>query len=154
MFEIAIVGHSNCGKSSLVNALTGRGPWSKAAARVSDRPGWTQNVNFIQMGLPAALIIVDCPGYGHAITHAFNQKRWERTLYRYIELRKNSKILRQVCVLLDVTRGLSKLDIDLMKHLEKQQTKFQLILTKADLLTEIEVILQFLPLNEWSQKVY
>ena len=85
--EVAVVGHSNCGKSSLINALTGRGPWSSTkTAAVSDRPGWTQNINFFKMGIPTVCYLVDCPGYGHAIAGDSSKKRWEKTRNTYIRM--------------------------------------------------------------------
>lgn len=85
--EVAMAGHSNCGKSSLVNALAGLAP-KRGPARVSDRAGWTDAVFFYQLGKrPPLLTLADLPGYGHAVASVQQKRRWREMTHGYLRER-------------------------------------------------------------------
>lgn len=129
--EIAFSGHSNSGKSTLVNAIAGLHP-KKGPASVSDRAGWTDQICFYQLGKkPPVLIMADLPGYGHAITTPKIKLQWKNSTRDYLI---NRKVLSRCCVLVDCTRGLCQSDYSLIKFLAKNNIPWQIILTKADLL--------------------
>ncbi|MEE2995774.1 MAG: ribosome biogenesis GTP-binding protein YihA/YsxC [Pseudomonadota bacterium] len=121
--EIAFVGRSNVGKSSLINALTGR----KTLARTSNTPGRTQQINFFQ--LQEALMLADLPGYGYAKASKFEIRRWTQLIFDYLRGRPS---LRRVCLLIDARHGLKDKDIDVMKDLDEAAVSYQVILTKCD----------------------
>ena len=121
--EIAFAGRSNVGKSSLVNALTGR----KTLARTSHTPGRTQQLNFF--GLGERLILVDLPGYGFARASKTDVKRWTGLTRNYLKGRTE---LRRVCLLIDARHGLKDNDRDIMKELDVAAVSYQVVLTKAD----------------------
>tara|TARA_B100000686_G_C16785672_1_gene975070 strand:+ start:449 stop:1108 length:660 start_codon:yes stop_codon:yes gene_type:complete len=121
--EIAFIGRSNVGKSSLINALTGR----RALARTSNTPGRTQQINFFQ--LQNALQLVDLPGYGYAQASKIDIKSWTRLIYDYL---KGRPTLQRACVLIDGRHGLKDADITVLKELENAAVSYQLILTKCD----------------------
>ncbi|CAM9743777.1 unnamed protein product [Ectocarpus sp. 12 AP-2014] len=134
--EVALAGHTNCGKSTLVNALSGIHP-RRGPASTSDRAGWTDLVGFYQVGKkPPVLTLasVDLPGYGHAVATRHAIKGWLRMIKEYITTRQE---LIRCCVLVDCTRGLCEEDRALLQLLAKPNVpKGDLIvLTKADLLT-------------------
>ncbi len=121
--EIAFVGRSNVGKSSLVNALTGR----KTLARVSHTPGRTQQLNFFDIG--GAFTLVDMPGYGFAAVSKEKVQAWTRLIHAYLRGRAN---LARVFVLVDSRHGLKDVDLTLLDSLDKAAVSYQIVLTKAD----------------------
>jgi len=128
--EIAFVGRSNVGKSSLVNALTGQ----SALARVSKTPGRTRQINFFDLG--ERLMLVDLPGYGYAEASKGEIKRWTGLIARYLKGRAS---LRRVLLLLDARFGIKETDKPLMKQLDEAAVSFQVVLTKCDLVADDEL---------------
>ena len=121
--EVAFAGRSNVGKSSLVNALTGR----KTLARVSHTPGRTQQINFFDLG--ERMLLVDLPGYGHAEVSKKQKQNWGRLIHDYL---KGRVTLSAVCLLIDSRHGLKDLDKEIMQLLDKAAVSYRVILTKAD----------------------
>jgi GTP-binding protein len=121
--EIAFAGRSNVGKSSLINALTGR----KTLARTSNTPGRTQQLNFFNLG--DRLTIVDLPGYGYAKAPKGEVDRWNRLIRKYLKGRVG---LRRLCVLIDARHGLKVSDRQVMDMLDESAVVYQIVLTKAD----------------------
>lgn len=121
--EVAFVGRSNVGKSSLVNALTAR----KTLARTSNTPGRTQEVIFFDLG--GRLMLVDLPGYGYAKVSKAKQAIWTDTLFAYLRGRPT---LQRVSMLIDGRHGLKELDIEAMDMLDRAALSYQVVLTKAD----------------------
>jgi GTP-binding protein len=122
--EIAFAGRSNVGKSSLINALTGR----KALARVSHQPGRTRQLNFFQVQT-APLVIVDMPGYGYAEAPKDIKRDWQGLMLDYLRGRPN---LRRVFLLLDSRVEVKVSDTTVMELLDHAAVSFQVVLTKAD----------------------
>lgn len=121
--EVAFAGRSNVGKSSLLNALTGR----KDLARTSGTPGRTQQLNFFELG--AALYLVDMPGYGYAKVSKTTRKEWDHLIFNYLRGRPN---LRCVFVLVDARHGLKDSDESLMTMLDQAAVNYRIVLTKSD----------------------
>jgi GTP-binding protein len=128
--EIAFAGRSNVGKSSLVNALTGR----TTLARVSHTPGRTQQLNFFALG--QRLMLVDLPGYGYARAAKADVARWTELTRRYLKGRAN---LRRVLLLIDARHGIKDVDRAVMTILEETAVSFQLVLTKVDKVAAAEL---------------
>jgi GTP-binding protein len=121
--EIAFAGRSNVGKSSLVNALTGR----RMLARTSNTPGRTRQINFFDLG--GRLILVDLPGYGYANAPKTAIKAWTGLVRHYLQTRA---ALRRVCLLLDARHGIKEVDRPLMCMLDDAGVSYQIVLTKTD----------------------
>ncbi len=128
--EIAFCGRSNVGKSSLVNALTGRG----TLARTSNTPGRTQQLIFFELG--ARLTLVDLPGYGFARVSKSMVESWTRLLKGYL---KGRVTLRRACVLIDGRHGLKPGDEDIMGMLDQAAVPYQIVLTKIDKVRRAEL---------------
>ncbi|MGC9955179.1 MAG: ribosome biogenesis GTP-binding protein YihA/YsxC [Rhizomicrobium sp.] len=124
--EVAFVGRSNAGKSSLINALTGR----KSLARISRTPGRTREINFFKLG--ERLMLVDLPGYGYAKASKTLAAEWQRLIFAYLRGRAN---LRRVVLLMDGRRGAMKLDHAVMDLLDAAAVSYCLALTKIDKLS-------------------
>jgi GTP-binding protein len=123
--EVAFAGRSNVGKSSLINALTGR----KALARVSVTPGRTRELNFFELGADGALYLVDLPGYGYARASKAEVKGWTRLIGDYLKRRRE---LKRVFLLIDARHGLKPNDRETMTLLDEGAVSYQAVLTKAD----------------------
>ena len=123
--ETAFAGRSNVGKSSLINALTGR----KALARVSQTPGRTREINFFD--LAGRLMLVDLPGYGYAKASKQLAAEWQNMIFAYLRGRAN---LKRVVLLLDGRRGVMAIDRQVMELLDKAAVSYCLALTKTDAL--------------------
>src|SRR5579863_9609852 len=123
--EIAFAGRSNVGKSSLINALTGR----NALARTSSTPGRTQELIFFDGPAQAGLRLVDMPGYGYAAASKAKVASWTTLIHKYLEGRSN---LARVYVLIDARHGLKDVDLDVLKTLDRSAVSYQVVLTKAD----------------------
>ncbi len=121
--EVAFAGRSNVGKSSLINALTGR----KTLARISQTPGRTRQINFFELG--RRLMLVDLPGYGFARASKQAIKQWTGLTRDYL---KGRDVLRRVCLLIDARHGLKQGDRSIMAELDRAAVSYQLVLTKAD----------------------
>ena len=121
--EIAFAGRSNVGKSSLLNALTGR----RALARVSSEPGRTKQLNFFDLAGRVAL--VDMPGYGYARAAKSVKEDWQGLMFEYLRGRPT---LRRIMLLLDVRIEVKPADTTVMELLDRAAVIFQLVLTKAD----------------------
>ncbi len=121
--EVAFAGRSNVGKSSLINALTGR----KTLARTSNTPGRTQQLNFFD--LAGRLVLVDLPGYGFARVSKSQVAAWTDLMRRYLTGRPN---LRRLFLLVDARHGLKTSDVEMMAMLDRAAVAFQVVLTKAD----------------------
>jgi len=130
MPEIAFAGRSNVGKSSLINALTGR----KKLARASTEPGRTRELNFFDMS--GRMRIVDLPGYGYAKAPKDVAARWIRLTRSYLWNRVN---LKRVFLLIDSRHGIKPSDEELMDVLDSAAVGYQVVLTKIDKLTPAEV---------------
>ena len=121
--EIAFAGRSNVGKSSLVNALTGR----KTLAKTSNTPGRTQQLNYFNLG--DRLYMVDMPGYGYAKVSKSQRDDWTQLIFDYLRGRPT---LRCVFILIDSRHGLKDSDIVLMKMLDETAVQYRIIFTKTD----------------------
>ncbi|MFT6104432.1 MAG: GTP-binding protein [Paracoccaceae bacterium] len=121
--EVCFAGRSNVGKSSLINALTGR----KALARASNTPGRTQEINFFT--LTDSHYLVDLPGYGYANAPLPIVEKWQRLLKAYLSGRAS---LRRAFVLVDMRHGVKPVDEEIMSRLDSSAVTFQVVMTKAD----------------------
>ncbi len=120
--EVCLAGRSNVGKSTLINALTGR----KGLARASNTPGRTQEINFFTA---EDIYLVDLPGYGYANAPRPVVEAWQRLLKAYLAGRAN---LRRAFVLIDARHGLKAVDAEIMSRLDVAAVPFQVVLTKSD----------------------
>ncbi len=124
--EVAFAGRSNCGKSSLLNALTGR----RSLARTSNTPGRTQQLNFFDLG--GKLWLVDMPGYGYARASKTDIAAWTQTVRDYLRGRPT---LRRLCLLIDGRHGIKANDEEMMEMLDTAAVGYQVVLTKTDKLS-------------------
>ncbi|MCA1775996.1 MAG: ribosome biogenesis GTP-binding protein YihA/YsxC [Paracoccaceae bacterium] len=120
--EVCFAGRSNVGKSSLINALTGR----KGLARASNTPGRTQEINYFTAG---DLYVVDLPGYGFANAPVAIVAKWQALLKQYLSGRQT---LRRVFVLIDARHGAKAVDEEIMALLDRSAVTFQCVMTKTD----------------------
>jgi GTP-binding protein len=123
--EVAFAGRSNVGKSSLINALTGR----NALARTSHTPGRTQELIFFEGPEKAGFRLVDMPGYGYASAPKAQVASWTALIHKFLQGRAS---LARVYVLIDGRHGLKDVDLDVLKTLDKSAVSYQVVLTKAD----------------------
>jgi GTP-binding protein len=122
--EVAFAGRSNVGKSSLINALTGR----NQLARISRTPGRTQQINMFDLG--RRLVLVDLPGYGFAQAPKPAVDAWQRLIRSYLRGRAG---LMRTCLLIDARHGPKPVDLEFMTMLGEVAVAYQLVLTKVDL---------------------
>jgi len=128
--EIAFAGRSNVGKSSLLNALTGR----RSIARTSVTPGRTQELNFFEVGeadeqRPCTFRLVDMPGYGFAKAPPAVVEKWRRLVRDYL---RGRVVLKRTLLLIDARHGVKPVDAEMMKMLDEAAVGYRIVLTKAD----------------------
>jgi GTP-binding protein len=123
--EVAFAGRSNVGKSSLLNALTGR----NALARTSNTPGRTQELNFFDVGDPLRLRLVDMPGYGFAKAPPDVVRKWRFLVNDFL---RGRDVLKRALVLIDARHGIKEVDREILAMLDKAAVSYRLVLTKAD----------------------
>ena len=128
--EIAFIGRSNVGKSSLINALTGR----RGLARTSNTPGRTQKINFFDLG--GRLMLVDLPGYGYAAASKGAVKAWTALIRHYLHTRAR---LRRACLLIDARRGITDTDRPTLALCDEAALSYQIVLTKTDAVRPAEL---------------
>ena len=128
--EIAFAGRSNVGKSSLINALTGK----KNLAKASNTPGRTQQLNYFNLG--NQLLMVDLPGYGFAQAPENLVRQWQKMIFTYLQGRVN---LKRVFLLIDSRHGIKKVDEEIMKMLDAAAVTYQIVLTKTDKISAREL---------------
>ena len=130
--EIAFCGRSNVGKSSLLNALTGR----RSIARTSVTPGRTQELNFFEVGEPTLFRLVDMPGYGFAKAPPKVVEKWKALVRSYL---RGRAVLKRTLVLVDARHGIKPVDIEMMVMLDEAAAPYRVVLTKADKLKASEL---------------
>jgi GTP-binding protein len=123
--EVAFAGRSNVGKSSLLNALTGR----NGLARTSNTPGRTQELNFFDVGRPLQMRLVDMPGYGFAEAPKDMVRRWRYLINDFL---RGRSVLKRALVLIDSRHGLKDVDREVMDMLDTAAVSYHLVLTKGD----------------------
>lgn len=123
--EVAFAGRSNVGKSSLLNALTGR----KSIARTSVTPGRTQELNFFEVGDPTLLRLVDMPGYGFAKAPPKVVEQWRKLVRDFL---RGRVVLKRALLLIDSRHGIKDVDTEMMKMLDEAAVGYRVVLTKAD----------------------
>ena len=123
--EVAFAGRSNVGKSSLLNALTGR----KSLARTSVTPGRTQELNFFDVGRPLAFRLVDMPGYGFAKAPKDMVRKWRFLVNDFL---RGRQALKRALVLIDSRHGIKEVDREILEMLDRAAVSYRLVLTKAD----------------------
>jgi len=128
--QFAFAGRSNCGKSTLINALLGR----KKLAKVSSKPGYTRSVNFILVN--KSFYIVDLPGYGYAKISKKMKSMWEKLLGDYFNYSKNLKV---VLHLMDIRRLITEKDKELIEFLNFYNIPSIIVLTKIDKLSKNQI---------------
>ena len=143
--ELAFAGRSNVGKSSLLNALTGR----KSLARASVTPGRTQELNFFEVGEPAVLRLVDMPGYGYAKAPKSIVKEWQRVVRDYL---RGRQVLKRTLVLIDARHGPKEVDVEMMKMLDEAAVGYRLVITKADKIKASELAAALLATQTEARK--
>jgi GTP-binding protein len=127
--EVAFIGRSNVGKSSLLNALIGQ----NHLARTSGTPGATRQLNFFNLN--ETLHLVDVPGYGYAKASKSDVKKWQGLLFDYLRGRRQ---LTRAFVLVDARHGVKDADDDMLKRLDDSAVSYQFVLTKADKAEDLE----------------
>ena len=130
--EVAVAGRSNVGKSSLLNAITGR----NGLARTSVTPGRTQELNVFEVGEPTQFRLIDMPGYGFAEAPKDVVRQWKHLVFDYL---RGRQVLRRVLVLIDCRHGIKPVDREIMSMLDKAAVSFQVVLTKGDKIKPTEL---------------
>ena len=130
--EVAFAGRSNVGKSSLLNALTGR----NALARTSNTPGRTQELNFFDVGAPLRFRLVDMPGYGFAKAPKDMVRKWRYLVNDYL---RGRQALKRALVLIDARHGIKEVDREILEMLDAAAVSYRIVLTKADKIKATEL---------------
>ena len=143
--EVAFAGRSNVGKSSLINALTGR----NALARTSHTPGRTQELIFFEGPKDAGFRLVDMPGYGYASAPKAKVASWTSLIHKFLQGRAN---LARVYVLVDSRHGFKEVDTQVLTTLDKSAVSYQVVLTKADQVKKSELEQTMLETSETLRK--
>jgi len=143
--EIAVVGKSNVGKSSLINALVNR----KSLARASHTPGRTRQINFFSIG--EKFILSDLPGYGYAKVSHSEKEKWDVVITHYLE---KSKFLKKILVLIDSRRGIKENDQMILDWLEDKGIPVLLVLTKCDQIKKQDKLTLEEELKNYQNKIF
>jgi GTP-binding protein len=130
--EIAFAGRSNVGKSSLLNAITGR----NSLARTSVTPGRTQELNFFDVGDPLRFRLVDMPGYGYAKAPKDMVRKWRYLINDFL---RGRQVLKRTLVLIDARHGIKDVDREVMEMLDTAAVSYRVVLTKADKIKATEL---------------